>query len=53
MDKKEYFETVVQNQIGYEFKNQKLLNRHLYENRIPKRMVERTMRSWNLLAIRF
>ena len=25
MDKKEYFETVVQNQIGYEFKNQKLL----------------------------
>ena len=44
MDKKEYFETVVQNQIGYEFKNQK---------HIPKRMVERTMRSWNLLAIRF
>ena len=25
MDKKEYFETVVQNQIGYEFKNQNLL----------------------------
>ena len=25
MDKKEYFETVVQNQIGYAFKNQKLL----------------------------
>lgn len=25
MDKENYFETVVQNQIGYEFKNQRLL----------------------------